>query len=591
MTWHGAAEISELVSSRASKRPLCESCLELNLDFTYEKLLSGAYSSGGIILGKLRDDLDSSSCVLCSILLRICRETFATARDQPFGIQLRAFPLLLSHLAGQPDLRCGPNIEDIWWGDFFLAAVPSHFASYSRYENEAALNNMVAKRGLLVYHHEENRSQRLFGPRTVSPTFDSALVREWLRCCKHHHSRCRSQGPRKLFLNLIDCKARNVVRNFDTLALTNTDLDYVALSYVWGNNNDVSKVLPLVIDDAIKVTLTLGYRYLWHEQIMHMDSVYQNAALTIIAAAGPGESYGLPGGDRFNLTSTIPSHNTILESPWASRGWTYQEAVLSTRRLVFTDEQLYFECNSMSCSESSEISLGDYYSKPRPTLDRFIQPALFSLAHLESSLQLDNLASGEKATRLDHLLTFIHCAEQYSKRSLSFDNDSLNAFSGIIRRLESVKKFPIRHIWGIPFFHPDDDGLPAEMLQASYQSLMIPAFWKTSGVENNVAAKTPMASVEQADYLAFLLLGLCWRHQETSKPPRRRNSLPSWSWAGWEGAIIWPQLSRDFKIRTVTWPHIVVCSPQRHRYAAADEQEQVTAHTHFGNDPECVHLR
>lgn len=63
------------------------------------------------------------------------------------------------------------------------------------------------------------------------------------------------------------------------------------------------------MSDALSVTKALGYRYLWVdkfcidqtdenaklEQIRHMDSVYECAELTIIAAAGADGSNGLPG--------------------------------------------------------------------------------------------------------------------------------------------------------------------------------------------------------------------------------------------------------------------------------------------------------
>ena len=92
---------------------------------------------------------------------------------------------------------------------------------------------------------------------------------------------------------------------------------YVALSYVWGvaatSNagfaHDVdNKILPKVISDSILVVRALRYRYLWVDrycvpqdeeqlklQIENMGRIYKNAEFTIIAAAGDGPEYGLPG--------------------------------------------------------------------------------------------------------------------------------------------------------------------------------------------------------------------------------------------------------------------------------------------------------
>ncbi|KAF2810470.1 HET-domain-containing protein [Mytilinidion resinicola] len=126
--------------------------------------------------------------------------------------------------------------------------------------------------------------------------------------------------------------------------------------------------IPDIISDAITAAKALGYKWLWvdkycidqndpgdkHHQINQMDAIYAGADLTIVAALGDR----LPGVGktprkrqpvvRIGNTAVVSSmghpHETIRSSKWSTRGWTYQEAVLSLRCLVFTDEQLYFEC-------------------------------------------------------------------------------------------------------------------------------------------------------------------------------------------------------------------------------------------------------
>lgn len=88
------------------------------------------------------------------------------------------------------------------------------------------------------------------------------------------------------------------------------------VSYLWGTDTStatqdgkIPSPSPKVIEDAVTATIELGFKYLWvdrycipqHEselktaQIKRMDDVYGYSAVTIIASAGDGPTYGLPG--------------------------------------------------------------------------------------------------------------------------------------------------------------------------------------------------------------------------------------------------------------------------------------------------------
>ncbi|KAH7321868.1 heterokaryon incompatibility, partial [Rhexocercosporidium sp. MPI-PUGE-AT-0058] len=144
---------------------------------------------------------------------------------------------------------------------------------------------------------------------------------------------------------------------------------YVALSYVWGRNHLADKdressapsllAAPKVIADSVDVVKLLGVRYLWvdrycinqddayekHDQICRMDDIYSDAQLTIIAGAGDDPELGLPGvngtlrnpqstcqvGNYTLVSSLIATSASLHETACASRGWTYQEGLLSKR--------------------------------------------------------------------------------------------------------------------------------------------------------------------------------------------------------------------------------------------------------------------
>lgn len=137
------------------------------------------------------------------------------------------------------------------------------------------------------------------------------LITQWLDICKAKHTCRRNVGGTLPGLRVIDCETREIVPLKDVHVL------YVALSYIWGSavaatmqiGTRIPTSVDLVIEDAMKVTVQLRFRYLWvdrycipeldaaekHRQICGMGVIYSNAALTIIAAAGDSPDYGLPG--------------------------------------------------------------------------------------------------------------------------------------------------------------------------------------------------------------------------------------------------------------------------------------------------------
>jgi hypothetical protein len=182
-------------------------------------------------------------------------------------------------------------------------------------------------------------------------------------------------------------------------------------------------------------------------QILIMGRIYSQAQLCIIAAAGSGPNYGLPGighkartpqlrvqlGDLELIEGYYPV-SRLTESLWSSRGWTFQEGCLSRRRLIFTDEQAIFSCYEMCCQESLDSSEWE-----------------------ETNVECtDNLPNGlayimpdiwERETRSSRglLQTLL---EQYTMRRHSYDSDTINAVQGIFSILDA------RHCWGLPFERP-----------------------------------------------------------------------------------------------------------------------------------------
>lgn len=370
------------------------------------------------------------------------------------------------------------------------------------------------KPGFILVAGPPSKSPGFNGRRISSAAVDFDWILDCIQYCSETHQDCLSpQTSQRLNIKLIDCKSRIIVD-------AQTDWKYVALSYVWGDgqanwSTDFSRKLPDVcpasIEDSIKAVTRLNHQYLWidrycinqqdhtdrNHQITNMDAIYASASLTIVSAGGEDSTYGLPGvgatlrrpqpfaqvGD-YLLVSSLPDTATeIGKSRWNSRGWTYQEGLLSRRRLVFTENQAYFQCSGMHCFESMDMPLDELHVR---ATNKFPEHMNFGRAF-------------PPVAAMNRPMDFLKRINEYSSRSLTYDSDSLNAILGILRVFEKGDP-PIYHHLGIPLFGAHD------------------------------------GSSLDGSWILTYSLSLVWDFGTASE---RRNGFPSWSWVGWKN---WKQL-------------------------------------------------
>ena len=388
--------------------------------------------------------------------------------------------------------------------DRFLPIVHSAVLELDRYHYTS----------LFVPHPEAENYVRLLKKDSI----DFNILLGWLRSCRDEHTGICDIGtsPGVPFLKVIDSNTRRIVPALNE--------KYLTLSYTWGSNsknggeNKYSEVLPDdlpdTIEDAITVTRNLGFQYLWIDRycinqqnekeasalIRQMDLIYKNSEITIIAAAGKDPSYGLPGvgrrhrapqphamvDDHFLVSALNDVSYYIRNSLWISRGWTYQEGLLSRRRLLFTDQQVSFECHNVSRTEARLAHL-----PAQKFFDRKIQGRI-----------LPPKGIGEMPQNV------LQCIEEYSHKSLTKDSDILNGILGILRAFET-SVHAIQHYWGVPIIP-----ILPEILQSA----------KRSG-----------ETIPWAQAWGFVV-GLSW---ELTQPSNRRPGFPSWSWTGWLGPVRW----------------------------------------------------
>ncbi|KAI1050774.1 hypothetical protein LB507_009333 [Fusarium sp. FIESC RH6] len=359
---------------------------------------------------------------------------------------------------------------------------------------------------------------------------DLDIVKEWPRRCDLvHGEKCNETvgtvppfKPR-LLIDVIqgcvtECKEKS--------------LRFLTLSYTWGRSKNfritkanvdkmkqsgvletdpVASKLPRTILDAIKLTKTLGERWLWvdslcivqddEESLQHelksMHQIYATSFLTIIAVDGEDAEYGLRG--LRGISEAREVNHVILplsggekiawiedpheddrhksELSYHERMWTSQEFDFSKRRLIFKDGQVKWECN---CSAWSEDHI--YQPEKETPFDVVFGRYVGRGKHLKVP----------SLSRLSQLICW-----SFNKRTLRYEEDVYNAFAGYNTYLSGI--FPCGLVYGHPqiFFE---------------QSLC----WSS---ENGVRRRNV---------------------SERYNGDTIRNGLPSWSWMGWKGRVNFP---------------------------------------------------
>lgn len=235
-------------------------------------------------------------------------------------------------------------------------------------------------------------------------------------------------------------------------------LRYATLSYCWGDARMLKTTqategmhragiliedMPEAFQDAIHVARKLDIQYLWIDALCilqdnkeewevessRMCGIFANSYTTISAAASSSASEPFlertsnairlhfrsslhPGvsGDYFIRRNEIdprPAEADIQSSRWRSRGWVWQEELMSTRQLIFGTRILQFRC-----SEG---------------------------AYLENGQSVSTLITPLKKEE-DYSLFSVVAPSIYSRRQLKFPQDRLPAIAGIAKFIDRMSR-------------------------------------------------------------------------------------------------------------------------------------------------------
>ncbi|KAI1450460.1 HET-domain-containing protein [Annulohypoxylon stygium] len=306
-------------------------------------------------------------------------------------------------------------------------------------------------------------------------------IKALLECCRVEHPQCQPSGPTPLPSRVL--RISNGGSSFPQVQLLATAKGsqkgyYAALSYCWGgpqpfqltkdNLNTLlgaaieNHLLPQALKDAVHVTHLLGLEYLWIDalcivqddpedkkrEIGQMCAIYQNAFVTIAAATSSSVSESfLDNTKRFNAkhaTCTVhvalgpeERHNTTNLNevtiapvhahktdifPLNKRGWTFQEALLPTRLLVFGDLEPFIRCRTKNVMKKSWSCIDYQMSSVQP---RRLIDSVATQQAVENGLFVDM-----QGGKLDNIWREV--VEQYTLRELSFAEDRPLAIGGVI---------------------------------------------------------------------------------------------------------------------------------------------------------------
>ncbi|KAF8847169.1 HET-domain-containing protein [Acephala macrosclerotiorum] len=302
------------------------------------------------------------------------------------------------------------------------------------------------------------------GPMSTRPDSHEcfAFIHDRIQNCCASHSKCQrsiSTPLPKRVLN-IGSISKDTIRLVEP---SNIQASYIALSHCWGGHQPIKTTssslgqmqtniewnnLSRVFQDAITVARRLDIEWIWIDSLCiiqdskvdweiesaKMCDYYSNAYLTISASSSKNGTipflherssrwqtekfpFSCTDGQEVEILArrhTGSSMAQVIEdlSPLASRAWCWQENVLSTRVLHYTQSELIFECKTEVVSEDG--------AKPR---------GLYSMG-------LAQILSGGGGKEKDPYRCWHDLIESYSIRELTFESDKLPAVSGVAKQIQ-----------------------------------------------------------------------------------------------------------------------------------------------------------
>lgn len=308
----------------------------------------------------------------------------------------------------------------------------------------------------------------------------------WLNECMAHHDGCTERDDQKGFTpnrlleirrsghSLPDSVTVHLRGKNDIRVLAGGQRPaYVTLGHLWGDvqplklekanilrflNGVTIECLPQTYRDAVIVTATLGFTWIWIDSLcivqdspqdweiesQMMGRIYGDCTLNIAALSSIGCHGGLfsqrnaqayrdcdlsVGADQFirvkhsNFCSLGPEINAQGSPPkLLSRGWVMQEVTLSPRTLYYCGDIIFWECRScIACEE-------------HPVLDS--SRKWDGKSNLMGKKAFQDMLASSRASRTVDFMAWYDLVKAYSATRFTYEKDRYYAFLGLARLLQ-----------------------------------------------------------------------------------------------------------------------------------------------------------
>ncbi|OAL04083.1 hypothetical protein IQ06DRAFT_345279 [Phaeosphaeriaceae sp. SRC1lsM3a] len=321
----------------------------------------------------------------------------------------------------------------------------------------------------------------------------TALSKLWIEKCIKTHSQCNNQSTKQY------SPTRLISISDESLKLVQDETicaPYVALTHRWGSGNlprtlstnigrrmksMILDELTQTMQDAFSMTRRLGYEYIWIDALCiiqdseedwlreaaRMSDVFSGGVVTIAVADAEDHSQGMfrprpgrcmrpfaipflertPYRERVDFQGegefyVFPNTSRVSAGPRQkgtldTRGWILQEQVLSRRTLYFGAGEIFWDCNTVSASESSPIatSLLQDENPDETWAFKTIRRTISKAANV-------NILKQKLAD------VWMELIKNYSSRQLTHQGDRLVALQGILRPLSHLlHEEPVAGMW------------------------------------------------------------------------------------------------------------------------------------------------